>query len=390
MYRCDEFDHEFVQARVAQFTDQVERRPRRRDHRGPVPASPADEQRLPAAARLHAAYRRALRHAEFQAAPDARAHRPQIRQGLRALHHAPEHPVQLAGAVGHSAILADLASVEMHAIQTVGQLHPQRDRRPFRRRRRRRGRRSPPYAEILRQWSSVHPEFSYLPRKFKIAVTGAERDRAAIQTHDIGLHLKKNAKGELGFAVYVGGGQGRTPMVAKKIRDFLPEEHLLSYSTAILRVYNLYGRRDNKYKARIKILRARDRRGGIRPPGRGRMGGAEGQRAEAAGRRHLAPSTPISRRRRLPPRPEGDEAVRLARLDSKSFSEWLDQNVVTHSHPDYAAVTISLKGIGEVPGDASRQPDGSGCRPRGEIRVRRDPRQPRAEPRSCRMSRAPT
>ena len=108
--------------------------------------------------------------------------------------------------------------------------------------------------EILRQWSSVHPEFSYLPRKFKIAVTGAERDRAAIQVHDIGLHLKKNADGELGFAVYVGGGQGRTPIIAKKIKDFLPEEHLLSYTTAIMRVYNLYGRRDNKYKARIKIL----------------------------------------------------------------------------------------------------------------------------------------
>src|SRR5690606_35595307 len=111
-----------------------------------------------------------------------------------------------------------------------------------------------PYAEILRQWSSVHPESSYLPRKFKIAVTGAGRDRAAIQTDDIGLHLKKNGYGELGFAVYVGGGQGRTPMVARKIRDFLQEQDLLSYTTAILRVYNLYGRRDNKFKARIKIL----------------------------------------------------------------------------------------------------------------------------------------
>jgi sulfite reductase beta subunit-like hemoprotein len=100
----------------------------------------------------------------------------------------------------------------------------------------------------------VHPEFSYLPRKFKIAVTGAARDRAAIQVHDIGLHLKKDADGRLGFAVYVGGGQGRTPMIAKKIRDFLPEEDLLSYTTAIVRVYNLHGRRDNKFKARIKIL----------------------------------------------------------------------------------------------------------------------------------------
>jgi sulfite reductase (NADPH) hemoprotein beta-component len=209
-----------------------------------------------------------------------------------------------------------------------------------------------PYAEILRQWSSVHPEFSYLPRKFKIAVTGAERDRAAIQTHDIGLHLKKNEQGELGFAVYVGGGQGRTPMVAKKIRDFLPEEHLLSYSTAILRVYNLYGRRDNKYKARIKIL--------VHETGAeefARQVEAEWQALKDSELKlpdgdiraidvYFAPPA-------LPARPEGDEAVRLARLDSKSFSEWLDQNVVTHRHPDYAAVTISLKGIGEVPGDAT-------------------------------------
>ena len=111
-----------------------------------------------------------------------------------------------------------------------------------------------PLAEILRQWSTVNPEFLYLPRKFKIALCAAEQDRAAIQVHDIGLHLKKNQSGELGFAVYVGGGQGRTPLIAKKIRDFLPEEDLLTYITAIVRVYNLHGRRDNKYKARIKIL----------------------------------------------------------------------------------------------------------------------------------------
>jgi sulfite reductase (NADPH) hemoprotein beta-component len=209
-----------------------------------------------------------------------------------------------------------------------------------------------PYAEILRQWSSVHPEFSYLPRKFKIAVTGAERDRAAIKTHDIGLHLKKNEAGELGFAVYVGGGLGRTPMVGKKIRDFLPQEHLLSYVTAILRVYNLNGRRDNKYKARIKIL--------VHETGTEELASwveAEWQALKdgelklpdadvAAIRAYFAPPE-------LPPRPEGDEAVRLARLDSRAFSEWLGQNVTTHRNPDYAAVTISLKGIGEVPGDVT-------------------------------------
>jgi sulfite reductase (NADPH) hemoprotein beta-component len=209
-----------------------------------------------------------------------------------------------------------------------------------------------PYAEILRQWSSVHPEFSYLPRKFKIAVTGAERDRAAIQVHDIGLHLKKNAEGRLGFAVYVGGGQGRTPLIAKKIRDFLPEEHLLSYTTAIMRVYNLYGRRDNKYKARIKIL--------VHETGTeefARQVEAEWQALkdseltlpEADIRAIDAYFAPPA----LPARPEGDAAVKTARLDSRSFGDWLDRNVMTHSHPDYASVTISLKGIGEAPGDAS-------------------------------------
>ncbi|RUX06187.1 nitrite/sulfite reductase, partial [Mesorhizobium sp. M2A.F.Ca.ET.037.01.1.1] len=209
-----------------------------------------------------------------------------------------------------------------------------------------------PYAEILRQWSSVHPEFSFLPRKFKIAVTGAERDRAAIQTHDIGLHLKKNAAGELGFAVYVGGGQGRTPMVAKKIRDFLPEADLLSYCTAILRVYNLYGRRDNKYKARIKILVHET---GVEEITRQ----IEAEWQELKDAELKLPEADIQAINAyfaapaLTARPEGDDVVKQARLDSKSFSEWLDQNVVTHRHPDYAAVTISLKGIGEVPGDAS-------------------------------------
>ena len=209
-----------------------------------------------------------------------------------------------------------------------------------------------PYAEILRQWSSVHPEFSYLPRKFKIAVTGAERDRAAIQVHDIGLHVKKNAQGELGFAVYVGGGQGRTPMIAKKIRDFLPEEDLLAYCTAILRVYNLNGRRDNKYKARIKIL--------VHETGTEEL--TRQVEAEFAHLRDTELKLPESDIRAidayfLPPsldaRPEGDETVKLARHDSRAFSEWLDQNVITHRNPDYAAVTISLKGIGEAPGDAT-------------------------------------
>jgi sulfite reductase (NADPH) hemoprotein beta-component len=152
------------------------------------------------------------------------------------------------------AILKELAEVEMHAIQTSGNCIRNVTADHFAGAAADEVADPRPYAEILRQWSSVHPEFSFLPRKFKIAVTGSERDRAAIQVHDIGLQLKRNDQGELGFAVWIGGGQGRTPILAKKIRDFLPEADLLSYTTAIMRVYNLHGRRDNKYKARIKIL----------------------------------------------------------------------------------------------------------------------------------------
>jgi sulfite reductase (NADPH) hemoprotein beta-component len=197
----------------------------------------------------------------------------------------------------------------------------------------------------------VHPEFSFLPRKFKIAVTGAERDRAAIQVHDIGLHLKKNDQGELGFAVYVGGGQGRTPMVAKKIRDFLPEQDLLSYTTAIMRVYNLNGRRDNKYKARIKIL--------VHETGTEELTRQVEAEFEALKDTELKlpeadirASRPISRRRAARPG-RGLGQARRRKKSEPGFAAWLRRNVNDHWHPDYASVTISLKGIGEIPGDAS-------------------------------------
>src|ERR1700755_602321 len=152
------------------------------------------------------------------------------------------------------AVLRDLASVEMHAIQTSGNCIRNVTADHFAGAAADEVADPRPYAEILRQWSSVHPEFSFLPRKFKIAVTGAERDRAAIQVHDIGLHLKKNASGRIGFAYYIGGGVGAPPLIGHLINDFVPAEDLLSYTEAALRVYNLFGRRDNKFKARIKIL----------------------------------------------------------------------------------------------------------------------------------------
>ncbi|RWE78663.1 MAG: nitrite/sulfite reductase [Mesorhizobium sp.] len=352
MYRYDEFDQDFVHARVAEFSDQVQRRL----------AGEITEDQFRPLRLMNGVYLQLHAYMLRIAVPYGTLNSRQLRMlGHIARkydkgygHFTTRQNIQFnwPALSDIPAILADLASVEMHAIQTSGNCIRNVTADHFAGAAADEVADPRPYAEILRQWSSVHPEFSFLPRKFKIAVTGAERDRAAIQTHDIGLHLKKNAAGELGFAVYVGGGQGRTPMVAKKIRDFLPEADLLSYCTAILRVYNLYGRRDNKYKARIKILVHET---GVEEITRQieaewqELKDAELKLPEAdiqAINAYFAPPA-------LTARPEGDDAVKQARLDSKGFSEWLDQNVVTHRHPDYAAVTISLKGIGEVPGDAS-------------------------------------
>ncbi|RWO91103.1 nitrite/sulfite reductase [Mesorhizobium sp.] len=352
MYRYDEFDHDFVQARVAEFSDQVARRL----------AGEITEDQFRPLRLMNGVYLQLHAYMLRIAVPYGTLNSKQLRMlGHIARkydkgygHFTTRQNIQFnwPALSDIPAILADLASVEMHAIQTSGNCIRNVTADHFAGAAADEVADPRPYAEILRQWSSVHPEFSFLPRKFKIAVTGAERDRAAIQTHDIGLHLKKNAAGELGFAVYVGGGQGRTPMIAKKIRDFLPEADLLSYCTAILRVYNLYGRRDNKYKARIKILVHET---GVEEITRQveaewlELKDADLKLPEADIRAIDAYFAPPA----LVERPEGDEAVKLARLDSKGFSEWLDQNVVTHRHPDHAAVTISLKGIGEAPGDAS-------------------------------------
>ncbi len=352
MYRYDEFDQSFVDARVREFSDQVERR-----LRGEITEEQFRPLRL-----MNGVYLQLHAYMLRIAIPYGTLSSKQMRMLAHVArrydrgygHFTTRQNIQFnwPALSDMPAILADLASVEMHAIQTSGNCIRNVTADHFAGAAADEVADPRPYAEILRQWSSLHPEFSYLPRKFKIAVTGAERDRAAIQVHDIGLHLKRNDRGELGFAVWVGGGQGRTPIIAKKIMDFLPEQHLLSYTTAIMRVYNLHGRRDNKYKARIKIL--------VHETGAeefARQVNAEWEALKggeltlpdadiAAIRSYFAPPT-------LTPRPEGDEVIKLARLDSRSFSEWLDQNVVTHRHPDYAAVTISLKPIGEAPGDAT-------------------------------------
>ena len=208
------------------------------------------------------------------------------------------------------------------------------------------------YCEIIRQWSTLHPEFSYLPRKFKIAVTGSPNDRAAIALHDIGLRMHRNKNGEPGFEVLVGGGQGRTPFVAKTIRDWLPPEHLLSYLEAILRVYNMDGRRDNKWKARIKILVHQTGLEEFR-----RLVDTEWEQIRDSVLK--LPQAEIDRINAYfaPPDYEklddAGEAVAAWRADNADFDAWVRVNVADHKTPGYAIVNISLKSPNQPPGDTT-------------------------------------
>ncbi|TAK62934.1 nitrite/sulfite reductase [Methylobacter sp.] len=246
-------------------------------------------------------------------------------------------------------ILEELASVQMHAIQTSGNclrntssdhlagvcVDEIEDPRP--------------YCEIIRQWTTLHPEFAYLPRKFKIAVSGAKHDRAATQLHDIGLHLVKNDAGEIGFRVLVGGGLGRTPIIGQVIKPYLEKKHLLSYLEAILRIYNLFGRRDNKYKARIKILV--------------KESGME-QFSELVEKEWLlirdnleldAARIEAIKAQFAPPAYEADAAQDTSfaklQLENKAFSTWVKYNTADHKVPGYRAAFLSLKAPDSPPGD---------------------------------------
>ena len=210
------------------------------------------------------------------------------------------------------------------------------------------------WCEIIRQWSSLHPEFSFLPRKFKIAVTGSPNDRAAVRVHDIGLRMHKNAAGEIGFEVMVGGGLGRTPLIGKTIAPFLPKQHLLSYLEAMMRVYNQAGRRDNIYKARIKIL--------VHEIGVEEMRRRVELEWESLARRPLQLDAAVIadiEQRFAPPvyekLPADSPEVALLRFKDKAFGRWMRANVVPHRQPGYAIVNISLKPEGEPPGDASAE-----------------------------------
>jgi sulfite reductase (NADPH) hemoprotein beta-component len=251
-------------------------------------------------------------------------------------------------------ILAELAQVQMHAMQTSGNcvrnitadhlagVTPDEIDDPR------------PYCEIVRQWATLHPEFSYLPRKFKIAVTGTAVDRAASQVHDIGLHLKRNEAGELGFEVLVGGGLGRTPIIGHVIRDFLPQQDLLSYLDVILRIYNELGRRDNLNKARIKILVK-----SLGPVEFARRVEEEWAQIRDQGLR--LDSSEIERMRAFfaPPPYEQLQDVDVIAQREASFKAWYRYNTRPHKVAGYRVVFLSLKAHGEAPGDmTAEQMDG--------------------------------
>ena len=347
MYRYDQYDQQMVDTRVAEFRDQTRRR---------LDGHLSEDQFRPLRLmnglylQLHAYMLRVavpygtLSSAQMRMLGDIAdkydrgyghfTTRQNIQYNWIKLEDAPD-------------ILADLASVEMHAIQTSGNcirnissdqyagaaadelVDPR------------------PYAELLRQWSSFHPEFLALPRKFKIAVIASKTDRAAMLLHDIGIRIVRNDAGEIGAAFYVGGGMGRTPMIAPLIRDFVPLDQLITYSEACLRVYNRHGRRDNKYKARIKILVHE-------------MGKAEYTRQVEAEFAHLLSQDiepPLAELARIKAQ-FADPAYETGLADeidlaNPAFARWVASNTHAHKAPGYAIAVVSLKPVGGIPGDAS-------------------------------------
>ncbi|MBB36431.1 MAG: sulfite reductase [Hirschia sp.] len=353
MYRYDEFDQGFVRDRVAQFRDQVSRRlsgeldeahfkPLRLQNgvylqlhaymlRVAIPYGQLSSVQLRTLADIADKYDKGYGHFTT---------RQNIQYNWIALKDIPD-------------VLEQLATVEMHAIQTSGNCIRNVTSDQFAGAAADEIEDPRPWCEILRQWSMVHPEFAALPRKFKIAVTAAEHDRAAVRVHDIGLHMKKNAAGEIGFEVIVGGGLGRTPYIGVTIKDWVSQAELLDYLEAIMRVYNLHGRRDNKYKARIKILVNE-----LTPEEFTRQVEAE----YAAQRDHEKIALPQDEIDRIaayfaPPAfetlPETSAAFEEAKAKDEAFAIWAEMNLQPHKVPGYTSVTISLKPLGIAPGDAT-------------------------------------
>jgi sulfite reductase (NADPH) hemoprotein beta-component len=352
VYRYDTYDHRFLAERVAQFRDQTRRflvgelsedeyRPLRLQNglyiqkyapmlRIAIPYGLLSSTQLRRLAHIGRKYDRGYGH--FTTRQNVQFNWPRLED-------VPD-------------ILAELAEVEMHAIQTSGNcvrnittdhyagvaLDEVVDPRP--------------YCELLRQWATFHPEFAYLPRKFKIAVCGSQTDRAATLVHDIGVHALRNTAGEVGFRVLVGGGLGRTPMIGHVIREFLPRAEIRNYLDAILRIYNRFDRRDNKYKARIKIL-VKEMTPEIFTQQVEeeweRSKGGPGSVPQAEIERLAACFSPPPYKRL----PADDADFRSALADNRAFGNWVKRNVFAHKVPGYAAVTLSLKKTGVPPGNAT-------------------------------------
>ena len=350
MYRYDDFDEAFVRDRVARFRDQVARR---------LDGSLTEDEFKPLRL-MNGVYLQLHAYMLRVAIPYGSLRPDQMRQLAMIAerwdkgygHFTTRQNVQFNWpALGDvPEMLEALADVQMHAIQTSGNTIRNVTADHFAGAAADEIEDPRPYAELIRQWSTDHPEFQFLPRKFKIAVSGSPNDRAVTRAHDIGLRMVRNAAGEAGFEVIVGGGLGRTPMLGKVVRDFLPPADLLPYLEAVLATYNLLGRRDNKYKARIKIavhehgidaVRAliEARFAEIRPE----FAGADRDRLAAIRARFTAPEPPAAD-------PAPYEAARAA---NPVFRAWADTNLAPHRRPDLAIVTISLKAHGATPGDAT-------------------------------------
>lgn len=349
MYNYQEFDRAFVRERVEQYRDQVQRR---------LDGALTEDEFKPLRL-MNGVYLQLHAYMLRIAIPYGTLSSRQMRQLAYIAdkwdkgygHFTTRQNIQFnwPRLVDTPDILYALADVDMHAIQTSGNtirnvttdqfagaaLDEVADPRP--------------YAELIRQWSTDHPEFQFLPRKFKIAITGAVEDRAVIRAHDIGLQLVEH-EGRIAFKVFVGGGLGRTPIIGQELVDRLPAEDLLPYLEAVLSVYNLAGRRDNKYKARIKIT--------VGAMGidafRSKVDDAFQSLRAAFNGQDLAVLGDIQKNFAPPQYVERSQGDYFDALDGDAdFREWVERNVSPHKHPSYASVTISLKGHGDTPGDAT-------------------------------------
>ncbi len=344
-YRYDEIDREFLQERIAEFRGQIDRR-----LRGELTEDEFKPLRL-----MNGLYLQLHAYMLRIAIPYGLLNSAQLRQLGRIArrwdrgfgHFTTRQNIQFNWTKLEDVIdmLQALADVDMHAIQTSGNCIRNTTTDEY-------AGASPDevvdprvYAEILRQWSTLHPEFTWLPRKFKIAITGSPNDRVAAQVHDVGVLAKRNERGEVGFEVHAGGGLGRTPIIARKLRDWVPEAEFLAYMEAVLRVYNALGQRENIYKARIKIL-VRD------------LGDEFAQMVEREYERmprdryRLDPEVVAAIGTHFAPPPFAALADQALPEDPE-FRRWAAASVRAHKQPGYASVTISLKPIGGIPGDAS-------------------------------------